>query len=84
MQDTTIWLATDELAARFHTDPATIRYWRHTGYGPPGTLFGKRVLYRLADVIAWEAQREADEPERREREAARKARRQAEAAGRPA
>ena len=48
------WLTTEELAARHKTAPGTIRKWRHVGYGPPGTRFGRRVKYRLSDVIAWE------------------------------
>ena len=52
-----IWLNTADLAARFRTDQGTIRYWRHTGFGPKGTPFGRRVLYRLTDVERWEAER---------------------------
>ena len=48
------WLTTAELATRMRTNPSTVRYWRHRGYGPAGTKFGRRVLYKLADVIAWE------------------------------
>jgi hypothetical protein len=29
-------LTTEEVAARFRTSPATVRYWRHIGIGPPG------------------------------------------------
>ena len=54
-------LTTADLAARYRTDQGTIRYWRHKRYGPPGTMFGRRVLYRLSDVIAWERAREAAE-----------------------
>ncbi len=52
------WLTTADMAERFRTDPGTIRYWRHSGTGPPGTLFGKGVLYRLSDVEKWERARE--------------------------
>ena len=52
-----VWLRTEDLAERFHTSPGTIRYWRHTGYGPAGTRFGKRVLYDVAVVTEWEATR---------------------------
>jgi hypothetical protein len=27
-------LTTEEVAARFRTSPATVRYWRHIGIGP--------------------------------------------------
>jgi len=48
------WLTTAELADRLRTVPSTVRYWKHRGYGPSGTRFGRRTLYKLADVIAWE------------------------------
>jgi hypothetical protein len=64
------WLTTADLAARMHTVPSTVRYWRHRGYGPPGTKFGRRVLYKLADVVAWEKREQASqEPPRRGRAA---------------
>lgn len=53
------WLTTADVAVRFHTVPATIRYWRHRNYGPEGTRFGRRVLYKEADVIAWEKSEQA-------------------------
>lgn len=58
------WLTTEEVAARARTVAGTVRYWRHTGRGPKGTRFGKRVLYRESDVIAWEKAKEAAEAER--------------------
>jgi excisionase family DNA binding protein len=47
-------LTTEEVAARFRTSPETVRFWRHTGKGPRSWKVGKRVLYSLADVEAWE------------------------------
>ena len=47
------YMTTDEVAAQFRTSPATVRYWRHTGYGPRGIKVGRRVLYRESDVQAW-------------------------------
>ena len=47
-------LTTDEVADRYRTSSATVRYWRHVGEGPTGTKFGRRVLYALSDVLAWE------------------------------
>ncbi len=32
---------------------ATLRFWRHTGYGPPSAKIGRRVMYRESDVEAW-------------------------------
>lgn len=34
---------------------ATLATWRSRGTGPRFVKIGGRVLYRLADVIAWEA-----------------------------
>jgi DNA-binding transcriptional MerR regulator len=53
------WLTTKELAERLRTVPSTVRYWKHRGYGPPGTRFGRRTLYKLADVIYWETRQQA-------------------------
>lgn len=46
-------LTTDEVAELYRTSPATVRYWRHTGYGPPGRKVGRRVLYDRVDVEAF-------------------------------
>jgi len=37
-------LTTNEVAELYRTSPATIRYWRHIGYGPNGRKVGRRVL----------------------------------------
>ena len=55
---TRIWLKTDEVAARFRTDPGTVRYWRHAKIGPRGVKIGRRVLYDLTEVERWEAEQE--------------------------
>lgn len=47
-------LTTEEVAERFRTTPETVRYWRHVGKGPQSFKFGRRVLYALEDVEAWE------------------------------
>lgn len=52
------WMTTQELAERHRTSPEAIRMWRHRGEGPPFTKFGRRCLYRRADVIKWERDRE--------------------------
>ncbi len=52
-------LTTEEVADRFRTSAETVRYWRHTGKGPRSFKVGKRVLYAIEDVEAWE--REARE-----------------------
>ena len=46
-------MTTDEVAIRFRTSPATVRYWRSIGYGPAGTKVGRRVLYPEVEVEAW-------------------------------
>ena len=46
-------LTTDDLAARLCTRPATVRYWRHIGYGPIYFRVGRRVLYDEAIVDEW-------------------------------
>lgn len=39
-----------EVAARYRTTEGTVRYWRHTGYGPKGGKVGTRVLYPRAEI----------------------------------
>jgi DNA-binding transcriptional MerR regulator len=48
------WLTIAEVSERVRVPQETLRYWRHFGRGPRGTKFGKRLLYRLSDVRAWE------------------------------
>jgi len=53
-------LTTDDVAARFRTSPATVRYWRHAGIGPAGVKVGRRVLYEESECDRWwEAKRSA-------------------------
>lgn len=52
------FMTTEELAARWRTTPVGIAAQRYRGVGPRGYRIGKRVLYRLADVEAWEASRQ--------------------------
>ncbi len=44
---------TEAVAAYTGVNPATLRYWRHTGEGPVSFKLGRRVLYRKVDVDAW-------------------------------
>lgn len=55
-----VWLTTEDLAERFRTSPGTVRYWKHTGYGPPGVRIGRRTLYDPAEVSRWERERVAE------------------------
>ncbi|MDM2407475.1 DNA-binding protein [Mycobacteroides abscessus] len=43
-----------ELAERWSMSPRTLENWAVLGRGPAPRRFGKRVLYRLADVEAFE------------------------------
>lgn len=55
------FLTTEEVAARYRTSPATVRWWRQVGtYGPRGIKVGRRVLYSLASCEEFERQ-QADE-----------------------
>jgi hypothetical protein len=46
-------LTTEEVAARFRTSPAPVRYWRHIGIGLSGVKVGRRVLYDDAKGDQW-------------------------------
>jgi hypothetical protein len=44
-----------QLACRWNISQRTLERWRWTRTGPPYLKVGGRVLYRLADIEAWEA-----------------------------
>ena len=44
------YLTLAEVAERYRTTPATVRYWRHCGRGPRGVRIGTRVLYPLSEI----------------------------------
>jgi predicted DNA-binding transcriptional regulator AlpA len=44
------YLTLTEVAERYRTTPATVRYWRHCGRGPRGVRIGTRVLYPLSEI----------------------------------
>lgn len=56
-------LTVEELAVREKTSPATVRYWVHTGTAPRSFRAGKRRLFPLPEVIAWEKARMEREDE---------------------
>ena len=31
----------------------TLRFWRQAGRGPKSAKFGRRIVYRESDVLAW-------------------------------
>jgi hypothetical protein len=45
-----------DLARRLHISPRTLEGWRWRGEGPRFVKAGGRVLYRLEDVEAFEAE----------------------------
>lgn len=45
-----------ELATRWNISPRTLERWRWTGEGPRYIKIGGRVVYRLEDVEAFEAE----------------------------
>jgi hypothetical protein len=47
------FLTTQDLADLLRTTPATVAWWRHTGYGPHGVRVGRRVLYPAGGVRNW-------------------------------
>jgi hypothetical protein len=52
-------LTVEDLVARYRGLVArrTIEYWRYNKKGPPFIRIGRRVLYPLPGVIAWERRR---------------------------
>lgn len=44
-----------ELAERWRLSGRTLEKWRQTDRGPPHLRIGGRIIYRLEDVIAYEA-----------------------------
>lgn len=61
MKDVHLFRNTNWVAERLGISPATVRYWRHTGYGPVGVKFGRRVMYDEGRVEAWIAKIEKDQ-----------------------
>ena len=55
------YLKTTEVAEHYRTSEATVRYWRHIGYGPKGVKFGRRVLYPSAEIARFDAERHASD-----------------------
>lgn len=61
---TAAYLTTAEVAARFRAPEATVRWWRFAGYGPDSIKVGRRALYPVEAVEAFEAQRRAEAAEK--------------------
>lgn len=56
------YLTVEEVAERYRTSPATVHKWVHHGNAPRSVRLGKRRLFALRDLIAWENSH-ATEPE---------------------
>lgn len=54
VQELPEWSTLPEVADRYRTSPATVRYWRHIGYGPKGVRVGARVLYPRSEIEAFD------------------------------
>lgn len=50
------FLTTDEVAERYRTSAGTVRYWKHIGYIPGAVKRGRRTLYAVAVLDAWDAE----------------------------
>lgn len=46
-------LTLEEAAEIVRRPPATLRFWRHSGTGPPSARIQGRIVYREADLMAW-------------------------------
>jgi hypothetical protein len=49
-------LTQDEVAERWSVSPRTLEGWRWMGQGPRFLKIGGRVVYRVADIEAYEAE----------------------------
>lgn len=52
------YMTTAEVAERYRTAESTVRYWRHIGYIPGGVKRGRKVLYDVAVLDAWDAEQD--------------------------
>ncbi len=55
MQDTP-YLTPQQLAKRWLFSHKTLEKWRYQGIGPRYTKVGKRLLYAMPDIVAFEQQ----------------------------
>jgi Helix-turn-helix domain len=56
------YLTTEDVAERWRTTPKGVAELRYRGQGPRGYRIGRRILYRIEDVEAWEASRADPQP----------------------
>ena len=50
----TKYLTTKELSQRWKLNPNTIEHWRTNGFGPHFIKIGRKILYSLDSIIAFE------------------------------
>jgi DNA-binding transcriptional MerR regulator len=43
----------DKTSQQITVPKATLRYWRHIGYGSKSFKIGRRVVYKRSDVEQW-------------------------------
>ena len=60
--ETDRYLTTKEVAERYRTTESTVHGWQYKRTGPPSIRIGKRRLYRLSDLVTWEAEHADDRP----------------------
>jgi len=58
MSKSKTYLTATGLAARWHLTPHTLSQWRWNGKGPRFSKMGKRILYELKHVEAFEERSE--------------------------
>ena len=56
-----VFLTEAELAARWRHSLRSLQRWRADGNGPPYLRIGRRIVFRITDVEAFEAGREVGE-----------------------
>lgn len=54
-----------QLARRWSVSPRTLERWRWSGQGPTYVKAGRRVVYRLEDIEAYEARQDHTDGGRR-------------------
>ena len=54
------WMTIEELADRLHLSVKTLYNWGLDGRGPAPVKVGRRLLYRVTTVEAWEAKQERE------------------------
>ena len=59
--DVKVFLTEAELAARWRHSLRSLQRWRAEGNGPPHLRIGRRIVFRVTEVEAFEASREIGE-----------------------